>query len=138
MTSDSSTRKVFRGKIEAGKWAALAAATAMSAVVLATPVQARSAAEYFRARAVENDVPNLLSRSEQDYYRSVFSAIDQQDWSTVQSLLAQKDDGPLQQVAEAEYFLAPTSPKIELPQLETWLSKGRDLPFAEKIGSLAI
>ncbi|MEZ5688866.1 MAG: transglycosylase SLT domain-containing protein [Caenibius sp.] len=110
----------------------------MSAVVLATPVQARSAAEYFRARAVENDVPNLLSRSEQDYYRSVFSAIDQQDWSTVQSLLAQKDDGPLQQVAEAEYFLAPTSPKIELPQLETWLSKGRDLPFAEKIGSLAI
>ena len=117
---------------------ALFVAAALSAVAAAMPAQARTAAEYFRARAVENKVPNLLSRGEQEYYRSVFSAIDGNDWTKVQAMLAEKPEGPLHQVALAEYYLAPNSPKIELPQLETWLAQGRDLPFAEPLGRLAV
>lgn len=138
MNTNGSAQQRSVGLSRPKVWGALATAVIVSLTTLAPQAQARSAAEYFRARSVQNDVPNLLSRDEQEYYRNVFSAIDRKDWATVQSLLAQKDDGPLQQVAQAEYFLAPTSPKIELPQLQSWLSKGRDLPFAEKIGALAV
>ena len=47
-----------------------------------------SAAEYFRARAVSNNVPELLSRSERDWYKSLFAAIDLRDWTRVDAMFA--------------------------------------------------
>jgi len=100
--------------------------------------QANSAAmSYFANRANASSVPSLLSQDERAYYRDLFAAIDKGDWAKVQAMLAQKTDGPLHQVAKAEYYLAAGSPKIELDTLNAWLAGGVQLPQAEQIESLA-
>ena len=115
-------------------WFGLAVGLAGAAV----PAQANSAAvDYFRGRADRSNVPSLLSQEDRTYYRDLFGAIERADWAKVQAMLAQKQDGPLHQVALAEYYLAPTSPKIELDALNAWLAKGTDLPQAEQIALLA-
>ncbi len=117
----------------------LALALAGSAAALPIAAQANSAAvDYFRTRADRTAVPVLLSQDERAYYRELFSAIDKSDWTRVQAMFAQKTDGPLHQVARAEYFLAPTSPKIDLPALSGWLGTGSQLPQAEQISQLAL
>ncbi len=100
--------------------------------------QANSAAmSYFANRANRGEVPSLLSQDERSYYRDLFAAIEKGDWTKVQAMFAQKPDGPLHQVAKAEYYLASGSPKIEGPALEAWLAGGVQLPQAEQIASLA-
>ena len=117
----------------------LAYALAGTAAGLPVAAQANSAAvEYFRNRADRTAVPALLSQDERAYYRELFAAIDKSDWTRVQAMFAQKPDGPLHTVARAEYFLAPTSPKIELNLLTDWLDTGSQLPQAEQIGQLAL
>jgi soluble lytic murein transglycosylase len=114
-------------------------ALAGAAMLATTPALANSAAvDYFRNRADRSEVPSLLNHDDRDYYRQVFDAIDRKDWSKVQELFAQRGDGPLHQQAKGEYFLAPNSPKIELPDLQSWLSQGTDLPRSEQIGRLAL
>ncbi|WP_423142800.1 lytic transglycosylase domain-containing protein [Parablastomonas sp. CN1-191] len=114
------------------------AALALGAAIVPAAASANSAAiDYFRNRASNSVVPTLLSSDEKAYYRQVFAAIDAGDWAGVQALLAQKPDGPLHAVARAEYFLAPTSPKIELDALAAWMPTGAGLPQAEQIAALA-
>ncbi len=124
----------LRNAAKAGLLALLSAGSLVSA-----PAFANSAAvEYFRSRADRTAVPTLLSQDERDYYRRLFDAIDHKDWTTVQSMFAQKPDGPLHQQARAEYFLDSNSPKIELTELQTWLSQGTTLPGADQISRLAL
>ena len=116
----------------------LALGLAGSLAAWSAPVQANSAAvDYFRNRADRSNVPTLLSQDDRAYYRDLFGAIERSDWAKVQQMFAQRQDGPLHQVALAEYYLAPTSPKIELDALNAWLAKGTDLPQAEQIALLA-
>lgn len=126
-----------RTKLTHVKCCLAAAATAAAFLGLAAPAQANSsAAEYFRARAVTSKVPDLLTRPDREYYRDLFSAIDRQDWPRVDSLLADRADGPLHAVARAEYFLHANSPRVELPAIEAWLAQGTSLPHAERIAAL--
>ncbi|EJL25779.1 lytic transglycosylase domain-containing protein [Novosphingobium sp. AP12] len=119
----------------AGLWAGFMLAATVSAV----PAYANSAAvDYFRTRADRTAVPSLLSQDDRAYYQQVFDAIDAKDWSTVKLLLAQRPDGPLHQQARAEYYLASGSPKIELAELQSWLSQGAELPGADQISRLAL
>jgi soluble lytic murein transglycosylase len=117
---------------------------AMTLAALAVPLAATaaqassSAADYFRSRADRSNVPTLLSQDERTYYQGLFAAIRAADWSKVQTLLAQKPEGPLHAVAKAEFYLAPTSPKIELDALNQWLANGTELPGAEQIANLAL
>ncbi len=116
------------------------AGLALALAVLGAPqaASANSAAmEYFANRANRGDVPTLLSTDDRSYYRELFAAIDRSDWTKVQALLAQRPDGPLHQVARAEYYLAAGSPKIELDALSAWLAGGTSLPQAEQIANLA-
>jgi soluble lytic murein transglycosylase-like protein len=114
------------------------AALAVLAATLPALAHANSAAvDYFRSRADRTAVPALLSADDRAYYRRLFTAIDASDWNTVQTLFAQRADGPLHAVAKAEYFLAPSSPKIELDALSQWLGTGVGLPQAEQIEALA-
>jgi len=114
-------------------------AFACAAMLGSTPALANSAAvDYFRNRADRSAVPTLLSHDERDYYREVFQAIEGKDWDKVRQMFAQRSDGPLDQEARAEYYLAPGSPKIELPDLQAWLSQGTDLPRSDQIGRLAL
>jgi len=83
-------------------------------------------------------IPAQLSDEQRALYGQVFAAIDAEQWDQVTALLAARPDEPLKQVALAEYYLNPKSPKIELDALNDWLAKGRDLPQAAQIGRLAI
>ncbi|MFA9201577.1 MAG: transglycosylase SLT domain-containing protein [Cypionkella sp.] len=110
--------------------------TAALACALPAPALASSAAEYFRARAVKTNVPELLNRAERDWYRSLFAALDAKDWTRVEALFAERPDGPLHPVARAQYFLDAGSPKVELPAIEAWLAQGSELPQAARVAAL--
>ncbi len=122
-------------------WARLVMATALpalAALALPAPAQANSAATaYFRARADRTAVPKLLSEEDRSRYRDLFAAIRRQDWARAAALLAQHPDGALHRMAQAEYFLAAGSPRIDLPQLNAWLAAGTELPQAEAVVALA-
>lgn len=117
--------------------ALLAASAALCAC--SSPAFANSsAAEYFRTRATSTNVPDLLSKAERDWYKSLFAAIDLHDWTRVDAMFAEKPEGPLHQIAKAEYYLDAQSPKVELPAIQTWLAKGTDLPQAQQIAALGL
>ncbi len=118
----------------------LLAGLAMAMAVTAIPqtASANSAAmEYFTKRADRSAVASLLSADDRAYYRAIFEAIDRSDWTKVQTMLAERTEGPLHQVAKAEYYLAAGSPRIELDALNAWLAGGVNLPQSEQILSLA-
>jgi soluble lytic murein transglycosylase len=120
------------------RWTAALTASAVALGCAPATALANSAAiEYFRNRADRTAVPVLLTQDERTYYKDLFAAIEHQDWAKVQTLFAQKPDGPLHQVARAEYFLDAKSPKIGLDSLNQWLAKGTALPEAEQIAALA-
>lgn len=117
----------------------LVIAAASVAVMMAAPTYANSAAvDYFRGRADRTAVPSLLSHDDRSYYKTLFGAIEQSDWTQVQALLAQRADGPLHAVARAQYILAATSPKAELVPITEVLHAAPDLPWAEQLGRLAL
>ncbi|WP_374528055.1 lytic transglycosylase domain-containing protein [Novosphingobium sp.] len=108
-------------------------------MALPLAAHANSAAmSYFANRADRSAVPSLLSNEDKAWYKDIFAAIDKGDWTKVQAMFAARPDGPLHQVAKAEYYLAPNSPKIDLPTLTTWLAGDIRLPEAEQIETLAI
>ncbi len=116
----------------------LTLATSVAAFA-AMPAFANSAAvDYFRGRADRTAVPSLLSQDDRSYYKTLFGAIDKEDWSQVQSLFAQRADGPLHTVARAQYMLAANSPKAELVPLTDALHAAPNLPWAEQLGKLAL
>jgi soluble lytic murein transglycosylase-like protein len=113
---------------------ALAAATAIGA----SPVAAQPTHDYFSSLAARVAAPRQLSQAEHDYYAAVFAAIDRQDWAGAEALLAQREDGLLHPAARAELYLAAGSPRVELPQIESWLQRGRELPQAQQLARLAV
>ena len=118
---------------------ALALGVVAGSAFASSAAYANSAAvDYFRNRADRSNVPAVLSKDERDFYAQVHAAIAREDWSAVQTMLASREEGPLHQHARSEYYLAPTSPKIELPELENWLAGGTSLPQSEQIGRLAL
>ena len=96
--------------LKARKWAVLLA-VAGAALPLCASANSASA-EYFANRASNSTVPVLLSQDDRAYYRDLFAAIEGANWAKVQALFAQRPDGPLHQVARAEYYTAAGSPKI--------------------------
>ncbi len=117
----------------------LIALTASAATVSAVPAYANSAAvDYFRGRADRTAVPSLLSQDDRAYYKSLFGAIERQEWTQVQALFAQRQDGPLHTVARTQYMLAATSPKAELGPITDALNTAPELPWAEQLGRLAL
>ncbi len=93
-------------------------------------------ARYFRDRAATPNVPSVLSHADREYYRTLFGAIDEENWSRVDMLFAQRNDGPLHVVARAEYYLHANSPRVEAGQIMDWMASGRNLPQAEQMNRL--
>ena len=131
---DGAGNRVTRPTI--AKLSALAL-TGLAAALPAAASANSAAVDYFRNRADNTAVPTLLSAEDRAWYKDLFAAIDRSDWAKVQALFAQRPDGPLHQVARAEYYLASGSPKIEGDALGQWLAQGTSLPQAEQIASLA-
>lgn len=116
------------------------AALGLAGLAMAVPDVARAnsaAMEYFSKQSNRSDLPTLLNAEDRTFYRELFAAIDRGDWARVQAMFTQRPDGPLHQVARAEYYTAPGSPKIELDALNAWLAQGVTLPQAEQIVGLA-
>ncbi|MGG2305178.1 hypothetical protein ACE4Z6_27525, partial [Salmonella enterica] len=86
------------------------------------------AAEYFRTRADRTAVPTLLTQDERDYYRQLFGALSRQDWTAANQMLAQRSDGPLHAVAQAQLYLAANSPRVDVQPLTDLITRAPDLP----------
>jgi soluble lytic murein transglycosylase-like protein len=114
-----------------------AVALAALAALAALPAYGQASREYFTARAAHSGAPAQLDAATRAYYSQVFAAIDHQDWVAADALLTQRD-GLLHPVARAELYLAANSPRVELPQIEAWLERGRNLPQAEQLTRLAL
>ncbi len=117
---------------------ALWGAAFVAATVMAVPAAANNTREYFVAHATGHGAPQQLDAETKAYYRQVFAAIDRGDWSGAETLLAQRAEGPLHTVARAELYLAPNSPRVELPQIQAWMERGRNLPQAAQLARLAM
>jgi soluble lytic murein transglycosylase-like protein len=110
---------------------ATAALTATS--LSAAPAFANSdSLDYFTSSHAAA-LPQLLSSDDRAFYGSLFEAIDSQNWDRVEVMLAGREDGPLHGAALASYYLHPESPRIELPRIESWLSRYASLPQTEAI-----
>jgi soluble lytic murein transglycosylase-like protein len=121
-------------RVQLKTWlAALAALTACAAA----PAGAQTTRDYFTGRVAQNGAPRQLDQAEREYYAAVFAAIDRRDWSGAQALLGQRDEGLLHPAARAELYLAAGSPRVELPQIEAWMQRGRELPQAQQLARLA-
>lgn len=108
------------------------------AVLSAPPSLANSASsDYFRARVQRTAVPQLLTKTDRDYYSTLFAALKREEWVKVQAMLDERADGPLHAAARSEFYLAANSPKVEAAPLQALLATGRELPWADKIATLA-
>ncbi|MEO1729157.1 MAG: lytic transglycosylase domain-containing protein [Pseudomonadota bacterium] len=81
-------------------------------------------------------LPTLLSDAERQLFERLFSAIDAQDWKTVETLLKDSRGTVLHQIAAAEFYTHAKSPKVSAEQITEWLAGGVDLPQAEQLGRL--
>lgn len=111
------------------------AMTALATLPLAitAPASAQDSESYFLAHAVNSGAPRQLSDKEITYYGSLFRAIEQERWSDVQNLLKERRRGPLHSVALAEFYLAASSPRVEVEQIQDWLKNGSQLPYAAQL-----
>jgi len=116
----------------------IVAAAALAAALLGSaPASADSAREYYVARTTRSATPAQLSAADNTFYRTVFAAIDRQDWATAQALLAQNTGGLLTPIATAELYTAANSPKVTTEQIVAWFGKGSRLPEAAQLARLA-
>lgn len=123
----------------ASRFRRTAALFVAAAALQAAPAAANSAAaDYFRARTERTSVPTLLTQEDRAYYTALFSALRQQDWVTVEAMLAQRPEGPLHGVARAQFYLAESSPQVELEPILQLVEQGRELPWAEQLSRLAL
>ena len=111
---------------------------ALTALALPTPAFASAASVAYFTQQRAAALPVLLSSEDRAWYGQLFDAIDAKAWDRVEALFAERPDGPLHGVAQAEYYLAPASPRIELPRLTEWLEKYPELPRASEIARVAL
>lgn len=107
------------------------------ALALPAPAFANAASVAYFTQGRAGALPALLSADQRQWYGQLFAAIDAEDWTRTEAMLAERPDGPLHGVALAQYYLDPKSPKIELPRLVDWLGKYPSLPQAPEIARVA-
>lgn len=115
------------------------AAMALAAMALPAPLAAQSGdlvARWNGAEPAETAVGAVLSAEDRTHYRQLFAAIDAEQWVVVESLLEQRPEGLLTQIARAEYYTHANSPKVAPEQITAWFAAGTDLPQAEQIARM--
>ena len=104
------------------------------AAALALPATAAFAEDAARP---SQPVSAGLSAEQRSGYREVFAAIRAGDWLGASAKLAALPEGPLHNAARAELYLAKDSPKVELPELLSFLQRAPEMPKADQIARLA-
>ena len=107
-------------------------------LVLPAPAFASAASVAYFTRERAAALPVLLSADDRAWYGGLFAAIDAKAWDRVETLFAERPEGPLHGVAQARYYLDPASPQINLARLAGWLEKYPELPDAPEIARVAL
>ncbi|WP_090200993.1 lytic transglycosylase domain-containing protein [Erythrobacter sp. HL-111] len=92
-------------------------------------------AHYDREGSGSAVLPGVLSHEERAHYRTLFEAIEREQWDRVEALLAARE-GVLHQAALAEYYTHANSPRVSAEQIARWFERGVELPQAEQLGRL--
>ncbi len=87
--------------------------------------------------AAISEMDAVLSRSEREAYREIFSDIHNSRWESAADRIERAPRGVLRPVALAELYLAAGSPRVELEPLRALLNDFPDLPDAQRILTLA-
>lgn len=82
-------------------------------------------------------VPSLLSNKDKQKFDSIFASIENGNWTDAKNAIADAPKGPLRNMAKAELFLAPGSPRIERDELLELINDAPYLPQAEQLSRLA-
>ncbi|MBA4045622.1 MAG: lytic murein transglycosylase [Erythrobacter sp.] len=112
--------------------------TALALAGLACPVTAQAqqgslVAQWQDDARRDAAIAAVLSADDRAHYRQLFAAIDAEQWSLVEELLAKQPDGVLTQAARAEYYTHAKSPKVAPEQIAAWFEAGVELPQAEQL-----
>ena len=122
-----------------GRRQKVAAALALAAFVLPAGAAAQSGdlvARWSSSDLGSSTIAPVLNADERAHYRQLFAAIDAEQWSVVEALLAARPDSVLTQVARAEYFTHANSPKVSAEQIAAWFAAGVELPQAEQLARM--
>jgi soluble lytic murein transglycosylase-like protein len=114
---------------------------AMALTGLAFPLAAQAqqgslVAQWDNSRQSDTALAPVLNTEERAHYRQLFAAIDAEQWTVVEELLAKRPDGVLTQAARAEYYTHANSPKIAPEQIAAWFAAGVELPQAEQLARM--
>ena len=81
--------------------------------------------------------PVQLSAAERDAYRAVFAALRDRDWAGAAGRLDELRPGLLHDVARAQLYTLPGSPRVEADPLTQLLNRAPELPQAPALARLA-
>jgi soluble lytic murein transglycosylase-like protein len=82
-------------------------------------------------------VPAELNSTDRAAWRDLFAAIRSGNWLDASARLALAPEGPLKTAAQAEYYLAKDSPKVELEPLLALIAAAPEAPKADQLARLA-
>jgi soluble lytic murein transglycosylase-like protein len=111
----------------------------LAALALPAPAMAQQVdlvARWNGATPGERALGSVLKPEERTLYSQVFAAIDAAQWDVVESLLAQKPEGVLTQIARAEYYTHANSPKVAPEKIAQWFAAGVELPQADQLAKM--
>lgn len=81
--------------------------------------------------------PSQLSASERENYRLIFAALRSSDWAGAAGRLDEMRPGLLHDIARAQLYTMPGSPRVEAGPLVLLLNRAPDLPQAPALARLA-
>lgn len=85
----------------------------------------------------QQSAPRILDARERQFYQMVMAAIRSQRWDEAKSLLANAQNGPLDDFLRAELLLAANSPRAEVADIMPILGRSPQLPQAQRLATLA-
>ena len=111
----------------------------LASVLTLAPLSVAQAntSDEFRAVTSVQPAPTVLSKSEKNAFSDIYTAIRAQKWDDAAKLIDKMPAGPMAAMARAELYLAPNSPKVDAPQLQTLLNAAPYLPQAEQLEIMA-
>jgi soluble lytic murein transglycosylase len=114
------------------------AAAAAAAVALPAPAGAMEASESVRERHQRAArVPPQLNPQQRDAYRAIFVDIDAGNWAGAIGRLDGLPEGPLHDLARAQIFTLPGTPRVELEPVTALLARVPELPQAADLARIA-
>jgi soluble lytic murein transglycosylase-like protein len=115
----------------------LAALLCAGLVLAATPAFAATGEDDQGSSSRAFAAPSQLSASERENYRAIFAALRGRDWAGAAGRLDEMRPGLLHDIARAQLYTMPGSPRVEAGPLMQLLGRAPDLPQAPAIARLA-